>query len=133
MNHSRLVIFLLIGLGAAIGANARYWLGQWVVLRLGAGFPYGTLLINVLGSLAIGLFLGLVGTPNEPDTAWRLFVATGLLGGFTTFSTFSYETLALINQNRWPEAGVYIAISVILGLLATALGVWLVRMLHASL
>ena len=123
----RTTIFLLIGIGAAVGANIRYLLGQWVALRIGSEFPYGTLVINVLGSLAIGIFLGLVGTPAQPSIAWRLLIATGLLGGFTTFSTFSYEAYMLFAQDRWREASLYMALSVLLGLAATALGVWLVR------
>ncbi len=128
MNMPRFTIILLIGIGAAIGANARYLLGQWVTSRFGSTLPYGTWLINVLGSLGIGLFLGLIDTPAEPSSAWRLLVVTGLLGGFTTFSTFSYETYSLIAQNRWREATLYVTASVILGLMSTAFGVWLVRL-----
>jgi CrcB protein len=122
-------VFLLIGLGAALGANMRYLLGQLVAQRMGAGFPYGTLLINVLGSLGIGLFLGLVGTPYEPSTAWRLLIVTGLMGGFTTFSTFSYETFTLFTLGRWQEALLYAAGSVTVGLVATAAGVRLSQLL----
>jgi len=116
-------VFLLIGVGAALGANMRYLLGQLVTQRLGSGFPYGTLLINVLGSLGIGLFLGLVGTPYEPSSAWRLLIVTGFLGGFTTFSTFSYETYTLFALGRWQDALLYAFGSVAIGLAATAMGV----------
>jgi fluoride exporter len=127
MNLPRITLILLISLGAALGANARFWLGQLVMARMGSAFPYGTLIINCLGSLGIGLFLGLPGITSEPGVAWRALIATGFLGGFTTFSTFSYEAFWLISQNRWPEACLYIGSSVALGLAATACGIWLVR------
>jgi fluoride exporter len=127
MNLPRITIIILISLGAALGANARYWLGQLVTVRMGSSFPYGTLIINCLGSLGIGLFLGLPGTTSEPGLAWRVLIATGFLGGFTTFSTFSYEAVWLISQNRWFEAWIYIGSSVVLGLMATACGIWLVQ------
>jgi fluoride exporter len=123
-----MLVIGLVGAGAFVGANARYLLGQWAAERFGSGFPYGTLAINLLGSLLIGAFLGLSGTPLEPSGSWRLLIVTGLLGGFTTFSAFSYETYALLSLGRWAEALLYVAASVLLGLLATAGGVGLARL-----
>ena len=88
---------LLVALGGAIGAGGRYLVGGWVLGHLGPGFPWGTFVVNVIGSLAIGLVLGLSqqGTLS-PGTS--LFLAVGVLGGFTTFSAFSYETLQLLSS-----------------------------------
>jgi CrcB protein len=121
--------FLLISIGAALGANARYWLANWFAQRLGVEFPWGTLFINVTGSLLIGLILTLLGQRLLADPAYRLLLVTGFLGAYTTFSTFSYETVALL------QAGAYVAAlgnafnSVALGLTATVAGIWLARWL----
>lgn len=118
---------LVIALGAAIGANLRYVLSSWVAQQWGVAFPYGTLLINVLGSFAIGLILTLATTRIAINTSWRLLLVTGLLGGFTTFSTFSYETYALLVDGSWLEAGVNILVSVGIGLIGVFLGAGLAR------
>ena len=87
---------LWIGLGGFLGANARYRLGLWFADRWGTAFPYGTLVANTIGSLALAFFLTLAtGRVSVPPGA-RLFLAIGFLGGFTTFSTFSYETHWLV-------------------------------------
>ncbi len=87
---------LLVAAGGAIGAAARYLVGLWLVARFGAGFPWGTFFVNVTGSFLIGIVLVLVERGALPAEA-RLFVAVGLCGGYTTFSSFSYETLQLVN------------------------------------
>ena len=86
---------LLVAAGGAIGAAARYMAGLWIVARLGAGFPWGTFFVNVTGSFLIGIVLVLVEGGTLPAGA-RLFFAVGVLGGYTTFSSFSYETLQLL-------------------------------------
>ncbi len=86
---------LLVAAGGAIGAAARYLAGLWIVARLGAGFPWGTFFVNVTGSFVIGIVLVLVEGGTLPAGA-RLFFAVGILGGYTTFSSFSYETLQLL-------------------------------------
>ncbi|MGI8866958.1 MAG: fluoride efflux transporter CrcB [Rubrobacteraceae bacterium] len=86
----------MVALGGALGAGGRYLLGGWLQAQLGSGFPWGTFAVNVLGSLAIGLVLGLSSKGGLSPTA-SLFLATGVLGGFTTFSTFSYETLQMLS------------------------------------
>jgi fluoride exporter len=88
--------FLIISLGAVLGANARYWLGGWVAERFGTTFPYGTLIINVTGSLVLGFFITLVTERFLVDPRWRLFVAIGFLGAYTTFSTYTYESMNLL-------------------------------------
>jgi CrcB protein len=86
---------LLVAAGGAIGAAARYLAGLWIVARFGAGFPWGTFFVNVTGSFVIGIVLVLVEGGTLPAGA-RLFLAVGILGGYTTFSSFSYETLQLL-------------------------------------
>ena len=94
--------FLAISLGAVLGANARYWLGAWAAEKLGTAFPYGTLIINVTGSLLLGFFLTLISGRYMVDTRWRMFAAVGFLGAYTTFSTYTYESVYLImNGKAW--------------------------------
>jgi CrcB protein len=120
---------LLICLGGAVGTGARYLLGGLVVRWLGPDFPYGTLLINVLGSFLIGLIqqVGL-STLLIPDTL-RLVLTIGVLGGFTTYSSFSYETLKLAEVGSWVGAGLYVGLTTALCLVCCALGLSLGRVL----
>ncbi len=90
-----LVNVLLVAVGGGLGAAARYLAGLWIVARLGADFPWGTFFVNVTGSFLIGIILVLVEGGELPPGA-RLFLAVGVLGGYTTFSSFSYETLQLL-------------------------------------
>lgn len=106
--------YLLVMLGGAIGAMLRYGLGAWVQGLLGPGFPWSTFLINITGSLLIGLVLRL-SLEGALSPEWRLFLAVGVLGGYTTFSTFSWETLTLVQQGEWLKAFLYVAGSVVLG------------------
>ena len=120
---------MIIALGAILGANARYWLGGWVAERLGTGFPYGTLLINLSGSFALGLFMTLITTRFVVDPAWRLFVAVGFLGGYTTFSSYTYESVNLILAGQM-LAGVFNLFgSSFLGGVACLAGIWLGRLI----
>jgi CrcB protein len=111
-----------IAAGSAIGGVSRYLLGGFVQ-RLAAGtFPAGTLLINITGSFLLGMILRYgVETPTlSPEV--RAFLTIGFCGGYTTFSTFSYETVALMEDGQWPRAAVYVLLSVTLSLFATFLG-----------
>jgi CrcB protein len=123
-----LTTILVIALGAALGANLRYALSIWAAQRWGTAFPYGTLLINVLGSFAIGVLMVLLTTRLAVANAWRLLIVTGFLGGFTTFSTFSYETYALLVAGSWLEAGLNMLGSVGLGMIGVFLGAGLARL-----
>ncbi len=120
----QLKIILVIGLGSFLGGILRYLLSHTVTTRVVSSFPFGTLLVNILGCLAIGILYGLF-EKNNPGQEWRLFMTTGLLGGFTTFSAFSMESVVLIKTGNPGLAGLYIIASVVLGLAATFLGVWM--------
>jgi CrcB protein len=121
--------YLLIGLGAFLGANARYMMQTWTAARWGTSFPLGTLLINVIGSFALGFFLTAATQRAAISTNWRLFIAVGLLGGYTTFSSFTYETLALLQGDRWLAPMLYLGGNVVVGLLAAFAGILLARAL----
>jgi CrcB protein len=94
--------FLLISLGAIFGANLRYWVGGWAANRFGTVFPYGTMIINLTGSFMLGLFMTLATERFLMDPRWRLIVALGFLGGYTTFSSYTYESMSLLlNGEIW--------------------------------
>ena len=121
--------YLLIGLGAFLGANARYMMQNWAAARWGTSFPLGTLLVNVIGSFILGFFLTAATQRAAISTNWRLFIAVGLLGGYTTFSSFTYETLALLQGDRWLAPMLYLGGNVVVGLLAAFAGILLARAL----
>jgi CrcB protein len=115
--------YLAIGAGAFLGANARYLVGLYVAQQWGTAFPYGTLLINVSGSLVIGFFLTLISERFTVDPLWRLFFATGFLGGYTTFSTYTYEAAALLRDGAYLLALGYLLGSVVGGMVGVLLGI----------
>ncbi len=114
-----------VALGSALGGSARYLTNEWVIARLGAGFPFGTMTVNIIGSLILGLLAGLVvsgSRPMLPDQA-RLLFMTGFCGSYTTFSTFSLQTLELFEAGYPLRALANILGSLILCLSAVYLGV----------
>lgn len=111
----------LIFLGAGCGGVSRFWIGHWIVKMVGATFPWGTFAINITGSLLIGIFFGLQPV-SEPPSPARLLIVVGFLGGYTTFSSFSYETLALFQKQAYTSAIAYALGSLVLGLFAVWLG-----------
>lgn len=119
--------FLLISIGAILGANARYWVGDTVAQRFGASFPWGTLIINLTGSLVIGVFLTLTTERFLVDPRWRTFFAIGFLGAYTTFSTYAYESVNLILTGQWLLGLLNLLGSTFLGALATVAGILLGR------
>lgn len=121
--------FLYISIGAIIGANARFLISQWAAERLGAGFPYGTFFVNVTGCFIIGLFYGLGENRITITPELRLLFAVGFLGGFTTFSTFGYESAALLRSGAFILALLNIIGSNLLGLLAVIVGLTVARLL----
>jgi fluoride exporter len=119
-------LVLLVGAGSFIGGIFRYLLSTLVHSRILTTYPLGTMTVNILGSFLIGLVFGLSERGNI-SMEWRLFLATGILGGFTTFSAFSNETVGLIREGQFWLAGSYVTGSVLLGLLATFSGILLVK------
>lgn len=117
--------YLWVAAGSALGGMARYWCSGFVAERAGDAFPWGTLIINIIGSFVIGLFGGLTGPDGRflvsPDV--RVFVMVGLCGGYTTFSSFSLQTLGLMQDGEWVRAGANVMLSVVLCLVAVWLGV----------
>lgn len=117
--------YLSVAAGGAIGAVARFWIGGLIAARIGQTFPTGTLFVNVTGSFLIGLFAALTG----PDGRWmvqpitRQFFMIGICGGYTTFSSFSLQTLNLLQEGEWLYASLYTVLSFALCLLGVWLGV----------
>jgi CrcB protein len=124
--------YLWIGLGGILGANARYLLQIWAASRWGAAFPYGTLLANAGGSFFIAFFLTLAGGRLPISPEMRLFVAVGFLGGFTTFSSFSYESYQLMFEGGGGLWLLNLAANLALGLAGVWLGVFLARLLQSG-
>ena len=122
--------FLYVALGGAIGASLRHGAGLAAV-RLGlTGWPWATFFVNLLGSLLMGLLIGFLAFRSEllgGGQTTRLFLATGLLGGFTTFSAFSLEVARYVQQDQWGRAGAYAGLSVVLGLLLVLAGMMIMR------
>jgi CrcB protein len=123
--------YIWIAIGSALGGMARYWCSGLAARLIGETFPWGTIIVNVAGSLIIGFFATLTGPDGRifTDTLTRQFVMIGLCGGFTTFSSFSLQTLNLANDGEWLQAGGNIVGSVVLCLIA----VWMGYMLAASI
>jgi len=110
--------YLVIALGGALGAITRYWIGNFISSYINSGFPWGTFIINITGSFIIGFFLTLIGEQITVSPQWRLAIAVGFVGAYTTFSTFEYEILKLIEGNNISTAFLYIIASLLVGFLA---------------
>jgi CrcB protein len=114
---------LLVGAGGFLGAVARYLLGGWILHHsMAAKFPWGTFAVNLLGCLVIGVLSGVAERFDTFGHGARLFLFTGLLGGFTTFSAFGLETIFLMRRGEWFFAALYVGASVVLCLFAVSLG-----------
>jgi CrcB protein len=111
---------MLVFLGGGIGAATRYWLSGLVHGRLGSAFPYGTLVVNILGCFVIGLIMGSMQERFVSTPPLRLFLTIGILGGFTTFSSFSYETIAMLKDGEFA----YASLNVFLSVLCCLAGTW---------
>ncbi len=128
----RLNRYLLIALGAALGANARYLVGTWAGNHLGADFPYGTLIVNIVGSFVLGFLLTLGTERLQLSPEARLLLAVGFLGSFTTFSSYAVESM-----NLWRDAGLWrgllnIVSNNLVGLIGAVLGATLARWLQSG-
>lgn len=116
-----------VGLGGCLGAIARYAVGGWVHRWYDGTFPLGTLVINVLGCLVLGVLMALVEEGRGVSPQVRLFVGVGICGAFTTFSTFGYETVQLMGKGTFAPAVANVVASVLCGLVAVWLGATVVR------
>lgn len=114
--------YLIIGAGGFVGAITRYILAVWIGQRWGRIFPLGTFIINITGSFLIGLLMTLMAERFIENPQWRLFLVVGFLGAYTTFSTFEYETGALLKDGEWLYASVNVIGSVFAGFIALKLG-----------
>lgn len=118
--------YIIVFCGAGIGGAMRH--GVNVAFRaLGSNFPYGTLTINVVGSLVMGLMAGLFALKFDPGHSWRLFLTTGILGGFTTFSTFSLDAVVLYERGEFGSMAVYVIASVVMSIVGLFAGLLIVR------
>jgi fluoride exporter len=119
----------LVFLGGGLGSALRFSVGLLTLRLFGSGFPFATLAVNVLGSLLMGVVAGYFAFKGEAAQAWRLFFTTGVLGGFTTFSTFSLETFLLHERGQTLLSFAYVGFSLVLSILALAAGLAVVRSL----
>lgn len=122
-------IILAVALGSAVGGVARFLLSAWIQQRTAMGFPYATLLVNVSGSLLLGFLATWTFETAGVSSELRALLTTGLCGGYTTFATFSLETVALAEEGALARAAAYVAASVALSVLAALLGIYGARQL----
>ena len=115
--------YLMVAIGGAAGAIARFWVGGYVAQRMGAKFPYGTFLVNCSGSFAIGLVVTLLAERTHWDANLRYLIPIGFVGAYTTFSTFEYETLRALQDGQILAASLNVVLSVLVGFLCVWLGV----------
>ena len=118
---------LLVGLGGGIGSIARYLCQRWFAANYVSSFPWGTFTVNIIGCLAIGIFWGLSFKSFNTNESWKLFLMTGVCGGFTTFSAFTLEGVGLLREQKLALFFSYIAASLVIGLLATYIGMRMIE------
>ena len=123
-----MTLYLAVAAGGAGGAMLRYWMSGAVQGLTGVGFPWGTLAVNVLGSLMLGALMQMSTERLLFPPGMRLLLTTGFCGGLTTFSTFSHETWLLVQAQQWPAAAGNVALNVLVCLAAVALGLLLARL-----
>lgn|ERR1700690_2607304 len=118
--HDRLMKYLMVGIGGALGSVLRFWMGSYIGGRFGSRFPYGTFVINISGSFLIGLVIAIMAEKTQWSDNWRYLIPIGFIGGYTTFSTFEYETFRLFQDGQMLTAALNVALSVGVGFA----GVW---------
>lgn len=118
---------IIVGVGGFIGANVRYWLGAWIDGQFGLRFPLGTFIINLTGSLLLGFIATLTVERALIDPRWRLALGVGFIGAYTTFSTFTYESVKLLETGSYGLAALNVLGSGLLGLIGAGLGIVLGR------
>jgi CrcB protein len=127
LREDSIVNYLWVAAGAVVGTSARYFLSGFIARNVSAAFPYGTLLINITGSLVLGFFLAYSTDRVLLDPRWRLLVAVGFCGSYTTFSSYAFESFALMEQGQWLLAGLNVLGSNALCLAAVLAGAALAR------
>ncbi len=118
--YNALIKYLMVGIGGFLGSVLRFWLGSFIGGRLGARFPYGTFVINVTGSFLVGMIVTVLATKAHWSPNWRYLIPIGFIGGYTTFSTFEFETLRLVQDGQVLMAILNVTLSVGVGFV----GVW---------
>lgn len=108
--------YLYIAMGGALGSLARFWVGSAVADRMGTRFPYGTLVINLTACVLLGFSLEVLGKHVDLNPGWRYLIPMGFVGAYSTFSTFEWETFSNLQIGAFPVAGLYVGLSVVLGL-----------------
>ncbi len=121
--------YLLVGMGGFAGAVSRYWVGLFVTQRLGLRFPYGTFLINVSGCFLIGFFMYLLAERGVLDAHWLFIIVIGFIGAYTTFSTFEYETMRVLQDGEFGVGLLYLGSSILVGFAMVWLGARAARLL----
>jgi len=122
--------YLIVFAGAGLGGMMRHGVNGFITDRTASGFPVGIIAINISGSLLLGLLTGYFAFKGDASGNWRLFLTTGLCGGYTTFSTFSQDTILLIDRGQPGAAALYVILSVGLSLLAFFAALWLTRQIN---
>ena len=125
-----MLAYTVVFVGAGIGGALRHGVNIGSARLFGVGFPYGTFTVNVVGSLIMGLIAGWFALKGDATGHLRLFLATGIMGGFTTFSAFSLDALLLIERQQWSLAALYIGASVAGSILALMVGLWAMRAIY---
>ncbi len=118
---------IVVAIGGAIGSVSRYMLGNFITKNYHGNFPIGTFAINILGCFLMGIFMSSLIQREMVDTTWRLFLCVGLLGGFTTFSSFGYEAITMLSQGKTMMAGMYAGCSVVAGLVSAITGMMVAK------
>jgi fluoride exporter len=119
--------YFFIALGGSLGSLARYWVGSTVAGRMGTRFPFGTFVINITACIIIGFSLAFLARRTELNPAWRFLVPVGFIGAYSTFSTFEWETYSNLQSGAFLIAGLYVILSLLLGLVGVWFGVLIAR------
>ena len=124
-------VIAMVALGGALGSTIRYLVAGWLQPAWWPGFPFGIFVVNITGGLAMGLIAELAALKFNVSLEMRAFLTTGILGGYTTFSTFSLDSALLMERGAYAQAGAYVVGSVVLSIAALFAGLWIVRALYA--